>query len=424
MASRRKARFVATRRTAARIGILVLSCLFSLLLVEVALRTVLPIYEYAASSDAQRDSARIWRRPAGARSVHRHPDTGTPHPVIYNDLGLRQHRNFDLASLGSRFVVGLFGDSFTENVRLPVTDGFGEVLDYLLNLQIEAEVLNLGVDGYGIGQSYLTWRESDLPFDVVLYVLCLNDFRNLYENAIFAIEEDGSIVETPPPPAPRYVHWLGRLHLTYAAIDLRNRMRLHRTAQRFGIENLVGHGRRRRQRERFHSPEADRLYEQVLAAGEGVFDEMSGSGTYAETTRLFRHLLERWRDEAASRGQRFVVVGLPRPRESAVIQALDGDFETIDLHRALLARDPDFTFDRIRFARDGHWNERGNELAAEVLYERLVTWQGLEPIPEGERRERLSEYYAAFSGWSPPWASDQVDSTVIPGLRARYVPLE
>ena len=58
-------------------------------------------------------------------SSHPHPDTGVRHAVIHNNLALRQHRDFSEDDLVGAINVGVFGDSYTENLRLPSPYSFG-----------------------------------------------------------------------------------------------------------------------------------------------------------------------------------------------------------------------------------------------------------------------------------------------------------
>ena len=77
---------------------------------------------------------------------------GQTHLVFYNSLGLRQHREFTSRKPPGVVRVGLFGDSFAENNRLPVQYSLSEVLDFLLNRTGRFEDCNFGTDNYGTDQ--------------------------------------------------------------------------------------------------------------------------------------------------------------------------------------------------------------------------------------------------------------------------------
>lgn len=97
-----------------------------------------------------------------------HPDSGRKHPVIHNNLALRQQRDFSTADLAHGVNIGFFGDSFTENVRMEAPYMFQEVLDYLLNVRLDNpvrfNVLNFGGDGYGTDQCYLYYLRRNIRF--------------------------------------------------------------------------------------------------------------------------------------------------------------------------------------------------------------------------------------------------------------------
>ena len=130
------------------------STLLSLGLVESGLRLFAPRYAGPAAAVFDEDAVRLRKRRPNTRSSAAHPDTRAPHVVIHNALGMRQHRPIAPEPADGEIRIGLFGDSFTENLRLPVAYSLSEVLDYLLRRQTEqVTVLNFGVDSYGLDQS-------------------------------------------------------------------------------------------------------------------------------------------------------------------------------------------------------------------------------------------------------------------------------
>ena len=147
-------------RTVAKVMLLLTSALLCAALLEVGLRTVHPKYQSAAESGQERDALRIWSSPRNWRAVFNHPDTGAPHSFIYNDLALRQSREFP--TLEGAVNIGVFGDSYTDNVNLPSMHMFTELLDHLLNTTGgRFNVLNFGVNGYGTDQSFLNYLDFD-----------------------------------------------------------------------------------------------------------------------------------------------------------------------------------------------------------------------------------------------------------------------
>ena len=160
-----------SKRLLGRLALSLVSFLFVFSVLEFALRIFYPKYEYAAESQYDRNSIRIWSRRANTRYYRRHPDTERIHAVYHNNLGLRQHRNFSSEDLRAATNLGFFGDSFAENQRLPSQYSFSEPLDYLLNRAGKAfNVLNFGVDGYGPDRTSLSSIISNqrMPYNWIM----------------------------------------------------------------------------------------------------------------------------------------------------------------------------------------------------------------------------------------------------------------
>ena len=134
------------RNLFANVCLVLVSCVVGLALCEVSLRLFYPKYRHLADAQFRRDAERIYSRPPHQRSYVAHPDTGSSHPFYHNNPALRQHRNFSEADLASSINIGIFGDSYVENIRMAAQYSFTEPLDYLLNQHGEPfNVLNFGV---------------------------------------------------------------------------------------------------------------------------------------------------------------------------------------------------------------------------------------------------------------------------------------
>ena len=121
------------RNIFANLCLLFVSCLVGLSLCEVSLRLLYPKYRDLAEIRFHEDAMRIWANKPNSLNYWRHPDTGFPHVVRYNNLASRQHRNFSEAEIRSGINIGFFGDSFVGNIRIAAQHSFTEPLDYLLN---------------------------------------------------------------------------------------------------------------------------------------------------------------------------------------------------------------------------------------------------------------------------------------------------
>ncbi len=380
-------------------------------------------YDFVAESLFQVDSTRIWGRRPDVEFTRHHPDTGAPYRVINNNLAMHQHRRIDPVERPGEVRIGFFGDSMTENLRLPAPHAFTEVLDYLLRLRGEdVTVLNFGVDGYGPDQSYLYYRDSSLSRDLdhVVYVFVWNDVMNLYENGLFDLADDGTLEQHLAPRSPGWIRALGRVHLTYLLLDMRDRLRLRSTPVEPRREDASDAEQKRR---RSHLRWARRHLDQtaVLLAAE------ARSGWRSEVARhhvaLLRRLVGRWRYEVERAGGRFHVVIAPALWEADYAGLFEG-YDVIDLDAAFRREDLGLAW---KFEKDDHWNELGNLRAAVYLDRHLAPQLGLGPLGERELTEQLHRYYHAFAlPWKPtePATPMPLDPDAARGIRARYAGLE
>ena len=336
--------------------------------------------------------------------------------MIYNALGMRQHRPISVEPVGGEIRIGLFGDSFTENSGLPVAYSFSEVLDYLLRQQSDrVTVLNFGVDGYGLDQSYLYYLHSPPAqyLDHVVYVFCGNDIRNLYETHLYSLDDGGRLVSLEAPSRPWWVPIASRLALSYLVIDMAYWM----------LETTGG-----------YEPWSDQVAQAERAWEERRWDETatrieSNFNADAETEEMGHHwelarvILGEWAREATLRQDSFRVVLLPYLREGRVA-------DRFAPHRVLNLLEEFAIYGlssaRWTFANDGHWNELGNLLAAVHLYREFALTLPGTPMTHREILRSVHAYYRAFGGWQPPMLTEpwEVPVTELEAIRHRYLALE
>lgn len=409
-----------TPAATARLALVLVGTLLGLCIGEVGLRLFVPRYYELASAVFDEDAVRLRRRPPNARTERVHPDNRRSHPVIHNALGMRQHRPIPVEPESGEIRIGLFGDSFTENIRLPVAYSFSEVLDYLLRQQSDqVTVLNFGVDGYGLDQSYLYYLHSPPAqhLEHVVYFFFGNDIRNLYETQLFDLDDDGRLMSLGVPSRPWWVPFASRLALSYLAIDTGYWM-LGRTG---GYEPWSYRARKqvaeaeRAWAERFANDTAARINSHVDA------------GTETEETehywRLAQVLLAEWAREATARQDDYRVVLLPYLPESRVAHRF-APHRVLNLFEEFAIYGLPST--RWTFANNPHWNELGNLLAAVHLYRELAPALPGAPMTHREVLRSVHAYYRAFGGWQPPMMTEpwDVPATELEGIRQRYLALE
>ncbi len=411
-------------RVAANVALALASCLVGLALVEAALRSFFPKYEHLATAPFVRDPILGYAREPNRRSSIPRPDTGERHSFHHNNFGSRQHRNFSAADLEASVNVGFFGDSFTENVGIAAQFSFTEPLDHLLNVNAgrmrnrdegrSFNVLNFGVWGYSTQQSllrYETWAMRG-SLDHVFYVYYQND---LWENQAFHLDDAGHLKWAEPEPKPFAP--LGRLHLSYLALDTAG----HLVTYLAMSEKAEGGGWSLRNR---RLPAA-----LVNAARQGAPDPYV----------IFRRLLRRFKAAAEGDGASFQLVRLPNmPCDVDCRRAQDAGFqpapgtpdrfsvakvvaeegvETVDLQNCFAELDPahphtSWWRSPYRFRRDKHWNEAGNRLATVCLHRFLASRLGLPPMSDHEVARVLDRYYGAFEAPVPGAPTDPVAAAI------------
>lgn len=411
----------AGRATARNCLLVLVSAVAALALCEAALRLFHPRY------------AHLTVPPSEARWLPyqvAHPDTGETHPVVYNNLGNRQHRHFTDADLAGAVNVAFFGDSFTENLRMAAHYSFTEILDFLLNARAQGDgfpaldehpetpqrtrvnVLNFGMEGTGIGVQYTRYRE--LPFKQrlrhVFYVQVWNDYEDLQGNAGWSLHQSGRLVQHKRAPPRAWTRFIGRLHITYLALDVWHRRRPHdavlsdANAQALFADDAPG---------------------LLLRDAVAIRDD--------EVRALFAALLLQWRHEVEANGGSFHIVRVPVRHDDLHLAPRErSPWAVVDLRECFRQAIPDFRYEDWRYERDIHWNEAGNMVAAHCLYRHLEGPLDLPPASDETLAEMRHAYYAAFQGdadwrgqrWmpDPPWAlpGGDVRDDVAKRIVARY----
>ena len=411
------------RSAAVNLCLLLVSCVAGLALCEVSLRLFYPKYRHLAEAQFHTDAMRIWARTPNSRGLIHHPDTHVVHFLHHNNLALRQHRDFSEADLDAATNIGVFGDSFTENISMAVQYSFTEPLDYLLNQgQQRFNVLNFGVHGYGPGQSLLHYEHFRYAKDLdhIFFVYCEeNDIDDIYEMRLFHLDEAGHLVRNEAIRESGYVSLLGRLHTAYLVLDVIGRWSS-------GIAETATYAERLRS-----SKSKGHAIRDARRRGKPDQDHDSRQNSLA----IFRQLIRRWKHLAEHNGSTFSVVLLPAWSDPVIVDLLNAeDVAIIDLNACFGTHDPAH-HDRAwinspyRFRNDYHWNEAGNQLAALCLYRFLEKNMGLPRLSEERLMGAVSRYYAAFAGGTPlktrgGAAEGAVSSEAVATIREKYLALD
>lgn len=393
-------------------------------LAEVTLRIAYPKYQNQAAVDVQPNSLALYSRPPNSRKMGRNPDTGHQHPIIYNNLGNRQHRDFTVEDLESAINIGVFGDSFTENMGLRVQHSFTEPLDYLLNLSGKRfNVLNFGVSGYGTDQSYIAY--SSFPeagrLRYVFYVACSNDLRNLYENQLFSINADGALSRNKAMASPWWLRAVAKLHLTYLLMDVRQKL----FPRKDGWAEYDAHVLQ----ERYGARQAShRMHDQRADTIESNWKADQDNSDLLQSISVFQAILKEWKEKAESAGARFYIVLLPRPEEDKLKAVISDHFEVVNLYHLFKETVDNYRYDENwHFKKGGHWAEAANQMAAIFLYRTLEKAVKLTKVDDEELQKAMFAYYFSFQdGWMPSrWIRKApLSEETSKRIRKKYLALE
>lgn len=129
----------------------------------------------------------------------------------YNSQGIRSApQEYELTPPAGVLRIALFGDSFTHAAEVRYEHSWGYFLqEELTRLGQPAEVINFGVNGYGMDQAFLRWQDLGQPYQpqVVIFGLQMENVqRNV--NLLRAIYHTRTSL---PFSKPRFILQQGRL---------------------------------------------------------------------------------------------------------------------------------------------------------------------------------------------------------------------
>ena len=337
----------------AALTLLVLSTAGALILLEVGLRLsqdpsdLFSPLVTVPERNQRHNEARFWQRYSDQ------PDVAFNNfdPVLGWDAGPRETRVRDRVSIpateGLRMVA--VGDSFVFGNDVGPEENFPARLERNWHIQ----VLNMGVPGYGIDQSFLKYREHGAAYqpDVVLFGIFLPDYvRSSLSFTAFAkprfVQKDDAIhLENQPVPHPR--------------------VELERIGQELdGIWYLPT------------------LLEDLLQRGKHPDRDF-----LLRMDAVVEHILASLKADLAD-GQELLVIHIPRgeafsqpdPAYHQIHQHLLTIYQRlevphIDLYAAFTERDDANVLDQFYVRRPsgraGHWNPAGHEFVAAAIADRL-----------------------------------------------------
>lgn len=372
---------------------------------------------------------RGWALRPGASSQPRTLDYQTR--VDTNSKGWRDVEH-EYAKPAGTFRIVVLGDSFMEAHQVELEESFCRRLER--ELGGGAEVVNLGVGGYGTIQAYLALAEEGLRYEpdlVLLAFMAGNDLRNNHP-VLERLISEGETIKTFGRPylASDPGDYEGEIRVTPLDLErVENRVRRRRAVPFWRETLLFELGQMQWQ-------SLGRPYDPNVWLGPYLADFTPTAESDEPTREDFRRMWrEAWQitaraivgiDRLAERhGARFLLFTVPeRIQVDATYRAFLGrlypglELETLRVNRALaelaethglrfldlvpaFQRSVDSGAGPLHFQmRDRHWNAAGHRLAAREVAAHLGA-ERLRPSPQGAGRRPAETTYGSSRAGSP-----------------------
>ncbi|MBN1405713.1 MAG: hypothetical protein JW946_04270 [Candidatus Omnitrophica bacterium] len=347
----------------------VLSIVISFLVLSCILRIFFPIYSPNAKSKHKNDNFFEYSSKYGwfhKKNISTWIETQEYATKVYiNNKNLRGKEHPYEKPKGAKRIIVL-GDSFAFGLGVEDEETFSYKLEQLFKANGEnVEVVNMGVDGFGTTQEWLLLKEEGIKYSPDM-IICLfftgNDIENNsrgfeygQNKPFFTIKNNNLVLENYPVPKnsanagysqEQESRWRVNIPVikkflqthSYAYVFLR--LRYNYLLYRLGIRSS--------------------------------FDNNSGSQAWDITKAIFLKM----NDYCHNNKIKFLNVLVPTKEQMLSIEPIDiqkkiaaffndNKLDYLDLFPSLVHRKD------LNFTIDSHWNKKGHEYIAKLLYERL-----------------------------------------------------
>lgn len=313
----------------------------------------------------------------------------------YNSVGIRSApAEYSPQPPPGTLRIALFGDSFTHGSEVPFENTWGYYLeDNLKKAGIEAEVINFGVDAYGIDQAYLRWKELGYKFSPDIVILGLqmeNVIRNV--NLIRPLYRSRTGI---PFSKPRFVLNEDRLELLNVPTISPERIPV--IIENIETWDLVKY-------EYFFNPEdyQERIWlKSKLAAfslevarpnandeNQSLFRDEDTWDLSKEPAQLTLRIIQEFKQDVESQGRQFLIVRLPILKDvdyiladkafpyAALLEKIDEENEIIYPEREQLQEVIALYLSSANelFTREGggHYSAIGNQVIADTIADYII----------------------------------------------------
>ncbi len=396
---------ISNRRTRfRRLGLMLFGLFVGILIAEVTLRLI----DYSFPEFYVTDTSRGFALRPGASGWY------TKENAVFiqiNSDGLRD-REHQTTKPPNTIRIAILGDSYAEGLQVPLESAFWYLMESHLNdcspNKKRIEVINFGVSGYGTAQELLTLREHVWKYSPDIVLLAFTTSNDITDNSrilkntddipYFVIHDNQLVLDASFRDTSEF-------QLRQSAVGgfgrwLRDRFRV---VQAF----IEGHRAIRirlarwRSRHKLHPATTERqkgLSVRELGLDNLIYVEPTDQ-QWREGWRVTEGLIETTRNEVSAKQVRFLVVTLsnaiqvvPNPQTRSDFMKRIGatdlfypdnrvkafgsqkGFEVINLASALQAYAESNNVFLHGFGSDlgsGHWNEKGHQIAAELISHKL-----------------------------------------------------
>tara|TARA_Y100000816_G_scaffold291895_1_gene284858 strand:+ start:1522 stop:2622 length:1101 start_codon:yes stop_codon:yes gene_type:complete len=298
-----------------------------------------------------RPSEAIYERAQSSLHNYKHPDLNYKIQNYYDSEGVK---NFDKTITSSKKnIIGMFGDSFTENIGIDKKFEYSNILNQ--NLE-NYNIVNYGVGGYSADQvfiRYLKYKHHDIKY--IFYLLMPGDEGFSTKSKFYA---DGSFV-IYQPKLNMFFQAIGKLNITYFFID-----------SYYIMKSIFSDSYSSNKIENYNSIFTNKIYKKFyhkdLNKCKHLTDKIKNKN-YEDCKLNLLNLLKIFQSQAETNNIKFYVLVYPDPDfiiffqevlkiEKNNITYFILDFELIN-NKKLIFKNPF----------DPHWNEYGNIVYANNL---------------------------------------------------------
>lgn len=323
----------------------------------------------------------VVRYQPGTRAVFRHPD-GRESLVTINTGGWNSSKPvYEPARTPGRLRIAVVGDSYVHAAYVNTKDAFPERLERMLRRDgLDVEVLRFGMDGAPLSQYLHMLRREVVNYtpDLVIVPLIHNDFDEIYrflktryESSFMKVKQDeaGRFVEVPPAEFKRGLADKLRHFRTFRYV-------YYETGLYLSLKGWVSRlfwGGEEEWRPEFISSAVD-----IRKINDHPRNKLFARYVMGEMKKLadergFRlaFVMDGVR-EAIYEGRKPMDYEVGRLNKLAAELTAELGLPFLDLQDAF-ARDYAAAGQRLEYAYDWHWNERGNRIVAEAIAQFLLT---------------------------------------------------